>query len=462
MAFVNRDTQCNNINDYKRHTLFTKRLTSIDTFQSILQSSAFVALDTESLGQDDRVLCQVGIAYSSSLVPVSAGSIGGKRSLRKFAQQNDISSTTINLIDKLLLEYDARRIADNKDRLILVVFEYRAEWSYMARFFPSALRYFSAWLDVIDFSREVAPGGNVPSLKKTLNPLGYGLWDVTHDRKSEGAAHNAGNDAVITLAILEGLQWPTNQAKLRSLQAYWRIISSHRGPPNLLRMPFTANIQTLDQTLLPKSLDSALCLSRMFFDEYHPKQISVSSQNPNSAWVTLNSLPQLNCFVDKLHGTTVYGKRLVVTSLYDPALALAETESVKNQEIKRQREALRNTVIASFADMLGANALNESVKAILVSPNSAYRLAKDELWYLHSWSWDSEQNTQQRLGGNDIDIDDETSMKYQLQAHDQKIKAADSACEAALATIQELRTCWQDSSLEMTRGQFQDEMKRQD
>ncbi|GAW15336.1 hypothetical protein ANO14919_047450 [Xylariales sp. No.14919] len=71
------------------------------------------------------------------------------------------------------------------------------------------------------------------------------------------------------------------------------------------------------------------------------------------------------------------------------------------------------------------------------------------------------------LGGNvtsgtDIDIDDKTSMKYQLQAHDQKIKAADSACKAAQATIQELRTCWQDGSLEMTRGQFQDEMKRQD
>ncbi|KAI0188116.1 hypothetical protein EV127DRAFT_133536 [Xylaria flabelliformis] len=378
MAFVNRDRrQCNSIDDYKRHTLFAKRLTSIDIFQSTLQSSAFVALDTESLGQDDRVLCQVGIAYSSSLVPVSADSTYGKRSLRKFAQQNNISSTTINVtsstqttqipkriqsrfgdecdadldclnevINKLLLEYDARRIADNKDRLVLVVFEYRAEWSYMARFFPSALHHFSAWLDVIDFSREVAPGGNVPSLKKTLNPLGYSLWDITQDRKSEGAAHNAGNDAVITLAALEGLQWPTNQAKLRSLQAYWRIISSHRGPPNLLRMPFTANIQTIDQTLLPKSLDSALCISRTFFDEYHPKNISVSGQNPDSAWVTLNSLPELNRFVDKLHGTTVHGKQLAVTSLCNPAQALAETECVKNQAIKQQREALRNTVIA--------------------------------------------------------------------------------------------------------------------
>ncbi|KAI1113539.1 hypothetical protein F5Y14DRAFT_208626 [Nemania sp. NC0429] len=377
MAFVNRGRQYSSSDDYKRHALFAKRLTSIDIFQSTLPSSAFVALDTESFGQDDRLLCQVGIAYTGSLVPVLADPICGKRSLRKFAQQNDISSTTINvasstretqvsrriksrfgneydadleslnaLIDKQLLEYDARRIADNKDRLILVVFEYRAEWSYMARFFPSALRYFSAWLDVIDFSREVAPGGNVPSLKKTLNPLGYSLRDVAQERKSEGAAHNAGNDAVITLAVLEGLQWPANQARLRSLQAYWRIISSHRGPPDLLRMPFTASIQTLDQSSLPRSLDSALCVSRTFSDEYHPKAISVSGRNPDCAWVTLHSLPQLNRFVDQLHGTTVYGKQLVVTSLYDPALALAEAESVKNQAIKHRREALRNAVMA--------------------------------------------------------------------------------------------------------------------
>ncbi len=99
-----------------------------------------------------------------------------KRIQSHFGNECDVDLDCLNeLIDKLLLEYDARRIADNKDRLILVVFEYRAEWLYMARFFPSALRYFSAWLDVIDFSREVAPGGNVPSLKKTLNPLGYSL-----------------------------------------------------------------------------------------------------------------------------------------------------------------------------------------------------------------------------------------------------------------------------------------------
>ncbi|KAI0193528.1 hypothetical protein F4808DRAFT_464776 [Astrocystis sublimbata] len=59
------------------------------------------------------------------------------------------------------------------------------------------------------------------------------------------------------------------------------------------------------------------------------------------------------------------------------------------------------------------------------------------------------------------DIYDETRMKYQLQVHDQNTKAVDSALKAAQATIQDLRTSWLDGSLEMTRGQFEDEMKRQ-
>ncbi|KAI1158613.1 hypothetical protein F5B18DRAFT_656459 [Nemania serpens] len=295
MAFFNRDRpQCSSIDDYKRHTLFAKRFTSIDNFQSALQSSAFVALDTESsirtifAQQNNISSTTINVAPSTQKTQIL------KRMQPRFGNECDANLDCLDeLINKLLLEYEARRTADNKDRLTLIS-RFRA------------------------FSREVVPRGNVPSLKRTLNPLGYSRRDVTPDRKSEGAAHNAGNDAVITLAVLEGLQWSANQARLRSFQAYWRIISSHRGPPNLLRMPFTAKVQTVDQTLLPKSLDSALCLSRAFFDEYHPQNISVS----------------------------VYGKQLMVTSLHDAALALAEMESVKNQAIKQQREALRSMVIA--------------------------------------------------------------------------------------------------------------------
>ncbi|KAI0199721.1 hypothetical protein F4808DRAFT_461605 [Astrocystis sublimbata] len=115
------------------------------------------------------------------------------------------------LVDELLLEYDARRIADNKDRLILVIFEYSAELSYMARF---ALRYFSAWPDVMEFSREVVPGWNVPSLKKTPIPLEYRLRDIIQDRKSEGAAHNAGNNVTsIFTGVLAHYIKPSGTAK---------------------------------------------------------------------------------------------------------------------------------------------------------------------------------------------------------------------------------------------------------
>ncbi|KAI0856082.1 hypothetical protein F4860DRAFT_507013 [Xylaria cubensis] len=57
------------------------------------------------------------------------------------------------------------------------------------------------------------------------------------------------------------------------------------------------------------------------------------------------------------------------------------------------------------------------------------------------------------------EIDDESNMKHHLQVVRQKLKAADAAYEAKQATIRELKASWQDGSLEMTRGQFQEEMK---
>ncbi|TRX93510.1 hypothetical protein FHL15_005482 [Xylaria flabelliformis] len=56
------------------------------------------------------------------------------------------------------------------------------------------------------------------------------------------------------------------------------------------------------------------------------------------------------------------------------------------------------------------------------------------------------------------EIDDEINMKHHLQVVRQKLKAADAAYEAKQATMRELS--WQDGSLEMTRGQFQEEVKR--
>ncbi|KAI1170506.1 hypothetical protein F4777DRAFT_594866 [Nemania sp. FL0916] len=61
----------------------------------------------------------------------------------------------------------------------------------------------------------------------------------------------------------------------------------------------------------------------------------------------------------------------------------------------------------------------------------------------------------------DID-DDESNMKYYLQVVRQKLKVADVAYNALQATQQELRARWHDGTLSMTRGQYDEEMKRLD
>ncbi|KAI0446898.1 hypothetical protein F4803DRAFT_576595 [Xylaria telfairii] len=362
--------------------LFAKRITSLDALQSTLQNSAFASLDTECIGtrRGHRILCQVGLSYLPCLTPISANPASSKTSLEDFARQRGVSSTTINvafgtvrpgvcipgrmrqrfgnectctldqldgLVDRYLTGYSARCQFQGKTHLILVLFESQAEWQYMARHFPSAMRHFSAWIDVGGLCREIAGGGNV-KLTNTLVALGYSHNDINLRRFAclENRAHNAGNDAVLKLAALEGLQQPDNRDKLRSLEAYRHIISSHRGPPNPLRMPFTAIIRSSGTIgiVLPPSLSSALSIARYFLDEYHPKRISVSAGQPAYAWVTFTSLQQLEYFVRRTHGMHVDGKALLITNFYDEDLI--DNEASRSWSIRLLRN-LRKRVVSA-------------------------------------------------------------------------------------------------------------------
>ncbi|KAI0868802.1 hypothetical protein GGS24DRAFT_506400 [Hypoxylon argillaceum] len=54
---------------------------------------------------------------------------------------------------------------------------------------------------------------------------------------------------------------------------------------------------------------------------------------------------------------------------------------------------------------------------------------------------------------------DESAVKNKLHAIKQKIKAADAAFEAKQALLQEIKTSWNDGSIEMTKGRFETETK---
>ncbi|TRX91621.1 hypothetical protein FHL15_007403 [Xylaria flabelliformis] len=97
--------------------------------------------------------------------------------------------------------------------------------------------------------------------------------------------------------------------------------------------------------------------------------------------------------------------------------------------------------LISPPDALRPNVRKALARSSIYRLQPAYEASGREKRNFSQLSSTSVESREHKLtnSGQDIDIDDETSMKYQLQAHDQKIKMADSACEAAQATIQELR-----------------------
>lgn len=363
----------------------------MDAFQSTLQNSAYAALDTECIVArlNHRILSQVGLAYSPSLAPISADPVGSERSLENFAKQRAVSSTTINvafdtvepgtsipgrmrqrfgnectcvldhldgLVDKYLTGYSDQCRSQGKTQLILVLFEYHTEWEYMARHFPSALGHFSAWLDVRDLCREIAPDALIPGLTSTLVPLGYSKRDITlrDFANPENKAHNAGNNAGMTLAALEGLQRPASRDNLRSLQAYRCDILSEQTPPFFFERPFTASIKSFGTSgvvPLPPSLGSAHSVARYFLDEYQPECVSVSAGlQPTCAWITFASIPQLEHFIDRTNGITVDGKSLSITKIHseDVMKAQRKMENTGSLELKLKLETMLSALNSAF------------------------------------------------------------------------------------------------------------------
>ncbi|KAI0862724.1 hypothetical protein F4860DRAFT_512691 [Xylaria cubensis] len=340
----------------KASLLFAKRITSVDELKQIIGSSAFVGLDTEyGLENGDYNLHQVGFAYMAT---ISAGIDSSQDSFEHFASRKKILSTTFDItpnesdnchrplrrpqrfgndhalthdqldesLGNLMKNYKARATADGKDNLVLILFEYPAEWAFLV-LFPSILPYFSKWLDVRDLAHELAPKGTTPGLCEMLKSFGYSSCEVRpkiDTSAGSGNAHNAGNDAVLTLAALENLLVPSNQIKLQLKQTCHLIASSFESP-DLSRLPFTASIETLDGDPLPKALSSAAKVAQVYLNHYFPIRTGVrrlpltERDQPKqvrkviSAWIAFNTLDDLNRFINKNQHTAIDGRVLKIT-----------------------------------------------------------------------------------------------------------------------------------------------------
>ncbi|CAJ2503740.1 Uu.00g111340.m01.CDS01 [Anthostomella pinea] len=246
-------------------SLFGKEIASTDTLRMGIEDSAFVALDTElrrSLPSTIAIPLQVGVAYMPSL---EYRNEPFHDSLQNFTQRQHIlasATTVMNDMQRQPLRQTERRSMRFGHDLSTELGEfYSAKWSFLAQF-PRLTRHFSAWLDVKRIIHDAIPQGKTAGLRGTLTILGYPRTDTNRHGQ-----HNAGDDAVITLAALEAVLVPENQATLRFKQLCRQIILPQERL-DLLKWPFAANIRTLDHAALPESLNSAVKLSERFFADY--------------------------------------------------------------------------------------------------------------------------------------------------------------------------------------------------
>ncbi|WAO84544.1 Hypothetical protein NCS54_00176100 [Fusarium falciforme] len=251
--------------------LFSNRITRLQGLRNALKDSAFLVIDTEHVAitnEKDRILHQVGLAYFPAPAPDSTTSPNTDRpNLRDICAAKQLKGLTLNIkidqgrqdglvrtgghlgmpvrrahrfgqerqVDLEDLEaaiLDFIQSCDKKANLVMIGFGMAAEWEY----FPQAMRFFSAWADLRDIAKDIAPPGR--------GDLGGGVAD------------NAGDDAVATCALAGALLLPENQQKLRLRQECGRIagiFTKKKGfqVPNSKEHPFTATIRS--QGPLPRS-----------------------------------------------------------------------------------------------------------------------------------------------------------------------------------------------------------------
>ncbi|KAI8685055.1 hypothetical protein NCS57_00173500 [Fusarium keratoplasticum] len=253
--------------------LFNNRIARLQGLRNALKDSAFLAIDTEHVAitsEKDRMLHQ--------------------------ERQVDLEGLEAAILDFI-------QSCDKKANLVMIGFGMAAEWEYLPTYFPQAMRFFSAWADLRDITKEIAPAGNAAGLTSLLKIFGYHWQDLKPGRGDLGGgfADNAGDDAVATCALAGALLLLENQQKLRLRQECGQIagiFTKKKGfqVPNSKEHPFTATIRT--QGPLQRSLNSAMELARRFFN-YSPQSIGLMSEH--IGYITFRDKEQLDHFITATH-----------------------------------------------------------------------------------------------------------------------------------------------------------------
>ncbi|KAL2675572.1 hypothetical protein Neosp_011759 [[Neocosmospora] mangrovei] len=324
--------------------LFSNRITRLQDLYHALKDSAFLAIDTEHVAitsQKDRMLHQVGLAYFPAPVPdLPTSPDAGLPNLQDFYTVRQLKGLTlnikmdqdtqdniiragghkgmpvrrshrfgqelqVNLEDLEAAILDFIQSCDKTANLVMIGFGMAAEWEYLSTCFPQVMRFFSAWADLRDIAKDIAPAGEVAGLISLLKIFRYNWHDLQPGRGDlgGGVADNAGDDAVATCALAGALLLPENQQKLRLRQECGRIAGTFAKKkgfrvPNSKEHPFTATIRA--GSPLPRSLNTPMKLARRFFS-YSPQSTGLRSEN--IGFITFRDKEQLDYFITATHKT---------------------------------------------------------------------------------------------------------------------------------------------------------------
>ncbi|RSL61665.1 hypothetical protein CEP53_005035 [Fusarium sp. AF-6] len=347
MAQPTSGTSTNMVTYSQLQRELSNRITTLQSLYDVLQNSAFLAIDTEHVAitsEKDRVLHQVGLAYFPAPSPVPAPAPTPQNSptspnadrpnLQDFYASNQLKGLTVDInIDQDTQDNHVRagghrgmpvrrshrfgleRQADLEDleaiilqfiegcdenkSLVMIGFGMAAEWIYLSTCFPRAMSLFSAWADLRDIAKDIAPLGHMPGLVSLLKIFRYHWHDLEPGRGDlgGGVADNAGDDAVATCALAGALLPQENQEKLRLRQECGRIagiFTKKKGfrRPNTQEHPFIATIST--QGPLPYSLNTGIKLARQFFN-CSPQSTGLISEE--IGYITFREKEELDQFI---------------------------------------------------------------------------------------------------------------------------------------------------------------------
>ncbi|KAK8136596.1 hypothetical protein PG984_004536 [Apiospora sp. TS-2023a] len=241
-------------------------------------------------------------------------------------------------------------------QVVLVGYALDADFNAMRQAFPGLADMCGRYLDLSTVIRSsvftAAAVIEPPGLRSLLKLFGYTQDDYG---LSESIYHNAGNDAVKTLALLNDLPLPCHVETLRLRQQIPREILLIEGvkPEDVRNVAF---VRPADGLLLPSMLDNVLKLAILALP-YQPQAVGIHKQLkklPGSTdhiqvlrgWVRFGSVGDLEVFVKEKDHMVCEGREMRIaprgTAAGHTRKALADLQAGQSHKTNESGNALED------------------------------------------------------------------------------------------------------------------------